>query len=402
MQLIHARTVLATIMLVSLLGTAGIALPYPVLSPYFMSGSDDPLINFLNIDPKILLGITLATYPLGLLIGSNIIGSLSDRYGRKPVLSISLAGSVIGYFLSAIALEESSFVGFIIARILTGFCEGNISIARAVAVELHPIIDRKRSLALLYSTVYAGWLVGPLAGGYLMPYGIDITFYVAGLAVLISLLLVLLTLPKQSPQKPSSVSLWAEIKQNHSATLLKEPAIRSFFLYYFIYTLGINAYYEFYPLWMVETLDYSSQQIAWATVAITSLMVIVSSTFAAKIPQYIGEKNALLGGNFCFSALIILTTLITPDWVVYPLALTGAVIAVINLVFPVMLTEYFGHLGQGKVMGLQVSIFCLTNVIIAIAGSIVALISATTTMWLAAALISLSVFTFTTPNRNSI
>lgn len=397
MEAIRARAILFTIMVVSLLSTAGIALPYPLLSPYFVSDNSDPLIHFMGLDPKFLLGLTLASYPLGTLIGSSIIGSLSDRYGRKSILIYSLLGSVVGYLLTGLAFHQGSFIGFILARLMTGFCEGNISVARAIAVELHPHIDRGRSLSLLYATVYAGWLIGPLAGGYLAPYGIDVTFYIAAVAVLFSLILVALTLPKQPPQKPSEHTLWQEIVSNHSATLLKVPAIRQFFVYYFIYTLGINAYYEFYPLWTVEELQFDSKQIAWLTVAITSLMVIVSSTVADKIPRYIGNRKALLGGNILFGTLIIIATFTPLPWVYLPIALTGAVIAVINLVFPAMLSEYFGHHGQGRVMGLQVSAFCLTNVIIAIIGSLVAMISAETTMWLAAALIIISVFTFETP-----
>ena len=399
MEKARARSILVAIMLVSLMGTAGIALPYPILSPYFLSGADDNLINYLGLDPKLLLGITLATYPLGLLIGSNVIGSLSDRFGRKPVLIYSLIGSVIGYLLTGYAVYSDSFVGFIAARFVTGFCEGNISVARAIAVELHPHIDRGRSLSLLYATVYGGWLVGPLAGGYLMPYGIDTTFYIAAAAMFGSLLLVIFTLPEEAPQKPSESSLLTEIINNHSATLLKDPQIRRFFIYYFIYTLGINAYYEFYPLWLVEALSFDSKQIAWVTVAITSLMILVSSTIAEKVPRVTGEKAALLGGNFLFGGLIILMTISEGNTVYVSLALTGAVIAVINMVFPAMLSEYFGHLGQGKVMGLQVSVFCFTNVVIALAGSVVSLISAQATMWLAAFLIVCSVFTFVQPKK---
>jgi len=397
METVKARAILVTIMLVSLLGTAGIALPYPILSPYFVSGVDDPIIQFMGLDPKLLLGITLASYPLGTLFGSSVIGSLSDRYGRKKVLVITLVGSILGYLLTAFTFQAGTFVGFIIARLLTGFCEGNIAIARAIAVELHPHIDRGRALSLLYATVYAGWLVGPLAGGYLAPYGIDTTFYIAAVAMLVSLVLVIFTLEPQPPQKTSQQKFRRELSQNNSFTLLKIPAIRQFFIYYFIYTLGINAYYEFYPLWLVEAHQFDSKEIGWITVAITTLMVLVSSTVASKIPEYTGDKNALLGGNILFSGLIIVATFIAMPLAYLPIALTGAVIAVINLVFPAMLSKYFGHYGEGKVMGLQVSVFYLTNVIIAIIGSLVALISAETTLWLSALLIILSVLTFVTP-----
>lgn len=399
MDRLKARATLAIVMLVTLLGSAGIALPYPVLAPYFVSDSTDPLIHFMNWDPKVLLGITLATYPLGLLIGSNVIGALSDRYGRKPVLVYTLTGSLLGYLATGYAVTQGSFVFFTLARLLTGFFEGNISIARAIAVELHPQIDRSRALSLLYSTSYAGWLIGPLAGGYLMDYGVDMTFYVGGLAVLLSLLLVMLVLEKGPSQKPSNLPLLQEILKNHSATLLRDRPLRRFISYYFVFTLGINAFYEFYPLWLVEELDFNSKQIGWTTVMITSLMVLVSSTIGHKIPRRFGEKRSLLFGNLSFGLAVIAVTLSAEPMVYLPFAITGASIAIINVVFPSMLAEFFGHLGQGKVMGLQVSIFCSTNVIISILGSFIALISADMVMWTAALLIISSIFFFRIPAR---
>lgn len=401
MDILKARATLAIVMLVTLLGSAGVALPYPVLAPYFMSESANPLVHFMGWDAKILLGIALATYPLGLLIGSNVIGSLSDRYGRKQVLVYSLIGSVIGYIATGLSVTEGSYLFFILARLITGFFEGNISIARAIAVELHPQIDRSRALSLLYSTGYAGWLIGPLAGGYLMDYGVDMTFYIGGLAVLLSLFLVMIVLEKTPPQKPSGLSIWQEITQNHSATLLRITHLRQFLWYYFIFTLGINAFYEFYPLWLVEELGFNSKQIGWTTVIITSVMVTISSTIADKLPRHFGEKRSLLLGNTLFGIAVIATTLSVDPYIYLPLAFTGACIAVINVIFPSMLSEYFGHLGQGKVMGLQVSIFCFTNVVISIVGSFISLISATATLWTAAALILGSVFLFKKPNKNS-
>lgn len=403
MNPLRAKAALATVMLVTLLGTAGIALPYPILAPYFVEGSHSAnnLVSFMGWPPKLLLGITLATYPLGLLIGSNVIGALSDRYGRKEVLIYTLVGSVLGYIATAIAIQQENFVFFIVARIITGFFEGNISIARAITVELHPHIDRTRALSLLYATTYAGWLIGPLAGGYLMENGVDTVFYVAGIAVFLSLLMVIFVLQKTPPQKPSKLSLASEILRNHSATLLANNELRRFILFYFVFTLGINTFYEFYPLWLVEELHFNSKQIGWTTVAITLCMVIVSSTFGDKIPRRFGQQKSLLVGNGLFAVTVFIITFLTDPIVYLPFALTGATIAIINVVFPSMLSEYFGHLGQGKVMGLQVSIFCFTNVVVAIFGSFVSLISADMTLWLAAVFLVSSMFLFRTPAKPS-
>ncbi len=401
MNPLRAKAALATVMLVSLLGTAGIALPYPILAPYFVDSahSSSQLVNFMGWPPKLLLGISLATYPLGLLVGSNVIGALSDRYGRKEVLTYTLIGSVLGYIATAIAIQNENFVFFIMARIITGFFEGNISIARAITVELHPHIDRTRALSLLYATTYAGWLVGPLAGGYLMEYGVATVFYIAGVAVLSSLVMVVLILKKTPPQKPSTETLMTELVNNHSATLLVHKGLRRFIGFYFVFTLGINTFYEFYPLWLVEDLQFNSKKIGWATVVITLCMVIVSSTFGDIICRRFGQKNSLLFGTGLFAITVFVITFLTDPLVYFPFALSGATIAVINVVFPSMLSEHFGHLGQGKVMGLQVSIFCFTNVVVAVFGSFVSLISADMTLWLAAVFIASSLFLFKMPNE---
>ena len=169
-----ARSTLVAVMLVSLLGTAGVALPYPVLSPYFLDPDNvNDLTHFLGLPPKLLLGVLLSLYPLGLIVGSSVIGALSDVYGRKPLLIISLVAAALGYGLTGYAAAIESYPLFALARFLTGICEGNIAVSRAVALELHPVINRTRAISLLYATNYAGWLIGPLSGGYLMALGVD-------------------------------------------------------------------------------------------------------------------------------------------------------------------------------------------------------------------------------------
>ncbi|MCP4274217.1 MAG: MFS transporter, partial [Gammaproteobacteria bacterium] len=175
----RAWMMLVITMLISFLGTAGIALPYPVLAPYFLDYPANDLTHFAGIDPKLLLGVALALYPLGMLVGGSFIGALSDLYGRRLILVVTLAGTSVGYLLTAYAVIIESYPLFLLSRLLSGVCEGNVSIARAMAAELHPHIEKVKAMSLLFTTVYAGWLFGPLAGGYLMALGIGWVFGIA-------------------------------------------------------------------------------------------------------------------------------------------------------------------------------------------------------------------------------
>lgn len=372
----NPRLILITVMLVGLLGTMGIALPYPVLAPYFIDYPANDLTHFMGFHPKILLGICLAVYPLGLLLGSIYIGALSDGFGRKRVLLITLGGSVVGYGLTAWAVYQESFLFFVLARFLTGVCEGNISIARAIAAELHPHIDRTKALSMVYAATYTGWLLGPVFGGFLMVYGVAEVFILAGLGMLLSAALVAWLIARDQPSAEQATSFWQAIKANNSLTLLKHREIRPIFWFYFLYSMGLNAFYDFYPVWFVDQHQADGPLIAMATVSLTVVMILVSSLWVAKVQSRWGEIKAMLIGGLCLSGLLTVQPFmgLVATFVVF--AVIGGTIAMTNGMVPSYLSHQFGHLGQGKVMGLQTSTFCITNVVIATVGGPLTVFSA--------------------------
>lgn len=369
-----ARSTLFSVMLVSLLGTAGIALPYPVLSPFFLVPEHgNALTSYLGLHPKILLGILLALYPLGLLIGSSFIGALSDVFGRRRLLVVTLLAAAGGYALTGLAVTMESYPLFALARLLTGLCEGNIAISRAIALDLHPVIDRARSMSLVFATTYAGWLVGPLAGGYLMPLGVDWVFYIAGLMTLLTTGLVTVTIAAQPTNASASPGLWHTLRDQNSLGLLQQPAVRVLMVYHLLYTLGVNSFYEFYPLWLVERFRYQSQDIAWATVVITVAMIGASVYLVTPLNKRLGTLGTVRAGSVCLALALVLLP-VTGNTTLYPHFLTiGALIAITNGVFPAHMSERFADSGQGRVMGLLTTSFCAANVIAALAGSLIAL-----------------------------
>ncbi len=390
----RAWMMLVITMLISFLGTAGIALPYPVLAPYFLDYPANDLTHFAGIDPKLLLGLALALYPLGMLVGGSFIGALSDLYGRRLILVVTLAGTSVGYLLTAYAVIIESYPLFLLSRLLSGVCEGNVSIARAMAAELHPHIEKVKAMSLLFTTVYAGWLFGPLAGGYLMALGIGWVFGIAALATTLTIVVVLLGVAKREEKHQESRSLRRLIIEENSFRLLKERALWPIFSFYFIYTLAMNLFYEFYPVWLVEKLSYDSQQIAWMTVVITSCMIFSSMFIATRVINLIGQFNSLIASVLILSVSMLLLTYSTENIIYTLFGLMGAFIAINNAVTPTYMSDRFGHFGQGKVMGLQTSLFFLGNVIMAIMGSLVSLLSVDATMIAASGLFLLSVIWF--------
>jgi predicted MFS family arabinose efflux permease len=371
----QANKSLYTVMLVVLFSCAGVSLPYPILAPLFLN-EITPLTTFANLPAKILLGIVLGVYPLGMLIGSSIIGGASDLFGRKRVLTISLILSALGYLFSALALVQQNYPLFVITRFLTGLCEGNISIAKAIAIDLSAQLDKTRTFSLINATGYAGWLIGPLAGGLLQPLGSEVAFWIASLAIGTSLVFVRVFLPANPPEKRIKTKITAVIYQNNSLILLKNPQIRKIFYIYLSMTLGINAYYAFYPVFLVEQFHFNSPQIGYITALITGLMIISSISLVTLIKRFIGLITGALVGMALIAVLLLSHPLLNINtvWPVY--ALIGAAIAIYNGMLPVYISEHFANVGQGQLMGLLTTTFSLGNMVMAMTGSIIALLGA--------------------------
>ena len=373
---IKAKKSLFSVMLVVLFSSAGIALPYPILAPLFLN-EISPLTTFADLPSKILLGIILAIFPLGVIFGSSVLGAASGIYGRKKTLIITLLLTVISYVLSALAVIAESFLLLVLARFITGIFSGNISIAKAVAVDLSPTLDKTYTFNLVNATSYLGWLLGPLAGGLLAIYGLDMVFYFAAVVLVIALFSVASVLPADELKtKDITIKFKQLFSKQNSFALLANKQIRRIFLIYLLATLGLNAYYEFYPVWLVEQFDFSSPDIGYITVVLTLFMTITSVFFVKQLKYLLGLKFGAMVGMVLMALLFCLHPLLsaTSVWPVY--AMTGVAIAIFNGLLPVYISEQYHNIEQGQLMGLITTIFSLANVLIALIGSVLALFGA--------------------------
>ena len=373
---LKAKKTLFSVMLVVLFSSAGIALPYPVLAPLFLN-EVSPLTTFAGLPSKILLGIILAIYPLGVILGSSVLGAASGIYGRKKTLIITLILTAVSYVLSALAVMVESFSLLILARFVTGIFSGNISIAKAIAVDLSPTLDKTHTFSLVNATSYFGWLLGPLAGGLLAIYGLDTVFYFAAVAIVIALISVAYVLPaSHSKSNQPKIKFLQLFSKQNSFALLANKKIRRIFLIYLLATLGLNAYYEFYPVWLVENFDFTSPAIGYITVVLTLFMTITSVFFVKQLKYLLGLKLGAIVGMmlmaFLFSLHLVLSA--TSVWPIY--AITGIAIAIFNGLLPVYISEQYADIEQGQLMGLITTTFSLANMLMALIGSVLALFGA--------------------------
>jgi len=171
------------IIFVNLLGF-GIILP---LLPYYVESLGAGAIT---------IGLLSAAYSIFQLVAAPILGDLSDKYGRRPVLLFSIAGTTISFFLMGWA-QTLTFL--FIARMIDGASGGNISTAQAYIADVTSPEERTQSMGMMMAAFSLGFILGPALGGLLSVYGYAVPAYVAGAVALVSTLLTYFFLPESLP-----------------------------------------------------------------------------------------------------------------------------------------------------------------------------------------------------------
>ena len=372
---------LAAVCAVTLLCTIGMAMPYPILAPIFVEGAADGFTHFGGMAPEWLLGVALAVNPAGVLLGSLVLGPLSDRLGRRRVLVGSLLACAAGNLLTAYALDARLYPLFLAARFATGLTEGNVAVARALLADHHGEQTRVKAFAWLNAFQYGGWLVGPVVGGVLLRWGDAVPFVWAAAAMAACTALVMAAV--QGGTKPQPAAAGGRLSGSTLAPLVHDASMRRLFALQMIYMCGVTALYEYAPLWMVTEAGFDSTGIAWITAAQCAAM-LAGTALAGRLPALDHPLRttalAALGGAAGLAMLVVLPA--TPGLVA--IVALGVPLAVYNAFMPAWVSSRFAHHGQGRVMGLLTTIFCTANVVVALAGGALSLWTVRTVMALGA------------------
>jgi MFS family permease len=365
---------IATACLLGLLATTGASLPYPILPPLFAgadtSGAADGLTHFLGLPPKLLFAVALMVNPVGLLIGTAVLGSLSDRFGRRPLLLWTAAGAAIGHMLTAWALAAHSYPLFLAARFGTGLLEGQGAIVRAMLADRLEGKLRNHAMSWLNGCFTLGWLFGPLLAGLTIGFGITVPFYIAAGALLLGTVLVAITLRREPVSH--GPGWWAVARERHAFNLLRHEGLRTLFGVQLAYTCGVTAFYEFYPLWLVEVGRYDTRAISMVNVGMCALM-----SFTAMFAGRQNRDEPLRRAAFLALAVALAIAALGTGQLWIGLAgimLFGLPHACYNAVIQVWAADRFGGHGQGAVMGLLSTTFCLANILMAAAGAVLTLV----------------------------
>lgn len=304
------------------------------------------------------MGFLLAAYSLAQFIAAPILGSLSDRFGRKPLLVISKFGTMIGYLIMA---ASTGYVGFLFARLLDGFTGGNISVARAYLADVTTPEDRPKGMAIIGISFGLGFILGPALGGLLYSdvSGHKIAALVAAGCSLLAALLTILLL--EEPQtRIKSGSAFSGLKAGISK--LANPTILILFAVQFIYMAIFSGFEVTLSIFTHYYHGFSVKQNSWLFVYAGLLGLIVQGGLARRAPKNL-KRAAVFGLLIMSVGCVGAVAIPTVSGLFLFIAAMAIGVGLVNVYMPSLVAKFTSDEDRGTLMGLYEGISSLSRII---------------------------------------
>ncbi len=311
------------------------------------------------------IGILFASYSLMQFVFSPVLGSLSDRYGRRPVLFFSIIGSAIGYL----------FIGFAVAlwmvflgRIIAGITGGNISTAQAYIADATSKENRAKGMGLFGATFGLGFIFGPAIGGILSRYGIHFPFLFAAVLSAVNAVLVYFILPETVNTANYDPN---KIRKSRFAELFESLGDAKFStlnaVYFFLVTSFSIMTYAF-VLYTIERFGYTAEENGYIFAFIGVLAVIFQGFLFNKLVGRFGENPLMIVGCLMMAVSLFTIPFISPDFGgLTGVLLTVALLAIGNSMASPAITSLASKISddatQGKSLGVLQSFASLARAI---------------------------------------
>lgn len=339
-----------------LLDAIGIGLVVPILPEVIRRfGADEAFVSTY-------FGYFISLYSFMLFIASPLLGTLSDRYGRRPVLLVALCGAGLDYLLMAFA---PNLTLLFIGRIISGLTGASLTVASSYIADVSTDQNRTQNFGMIGAAFGLGFVVGPAIGGLIGSFGHNWPFILAAVLSLTNFVFGLFILPESLPKEKRKTKM--ELSQLNpirsvSGALFKSPAailVWAFFL--------TNLAGQSHPsIWAL----YTHYKFQWTSIEIGISLTVVGIAFGLGqgvttrlVTPKIGELKSVIFGSLALVINFLLYALVTKSWMLYAATSLLLFTSIVMPSLQSMITKGVPSEEQGELQGILVSITSLTSII---------------------------------------
>jgi DHA1 family tetracycline resistance protein-like MFS transporter len=344
------RSPLLVIFLVVFIDLLGFGLILPLLPFYAESlGASE-----------VQIGVLLVAFAAMQFIGAPILGSLSDRFGRRPLLLVSQIGTVIAFLMLGVA---DSWAMLLASRLVGGLMGGNITVAQAYISDVTDEQHRAQGLALIGAAFGLGFILGPVVGGWLATFGFSVPAYTAAAVALITVIFTAVAVP-EPPQRVASGRGGPIAALRNVFVVGARPALRQIYLTTFLSALGLIAFQSCFALFAERRFGFGPRETGLLLAYVGVVTVILQIGFTGRLVKRFGEQRLVFVGTILLG-LSLLTTALAPTWpmLLFSFLLIALGPGLINPNLQSLLTLSSDADERGQVLGVFTSVDSLARMI---------------------------------------
>jgi MFS transporter, DHA1 family, tetracycline resistance protein len=351
------RSPLLIIFVTVFIDLIGFGIVIPVL-PYYAEGTK------FGATPS-QVGLLFASYSVMQLIFAPVLGRLSDKYGRRPILLISLLGTSVGFLILGFATTLwMLFVG----RIIDGISGGNISTAQAYIADITTKENRAKGMGLIGAAFGLGFVFGPAIGGILSRWGINVPFLFAGGLAFLNAILLYFALPETvTPDHPARTSAAAGRGWQQLIGALRNPQLGFVLTIYFLSIVAFSIMTATFSLFMMFRLGYDAFHNGWVFAFVGIISAIIQGGLIGKLVKRFGEPLLVIIGGVLFSASLLAIPFVTAATGLLAILTLGAATAIGQALSAPSLSSLAsksaGAGEQGGVLGVMQSVASLARAV---------------------------------------
>lgn len=294
------------ILLTVLIDMVSIGLIIPVLPPLVGTFTTS------QADQAYWFGAVMFAFGIANFFGSPILGALSDRFGRRPILMVGFSGLALSFFVTAMA---TALWMLIAVRLFSGAMMANAAVANAYVADITPPHERARRFGLLGAMFGLGFTLGPVLGGLLGSIDLQLPFFVAGGLALLNLAYGYFVLPESLPQQRRAPFMWR--KANPVSALKGLSEIRGIGPLVIVLGLSGLAQFVLHSTWVLYTafkFGWGPLENGWSLCAVGAMSVLVQGVLLKRLLKHFAAPRLVVLGLVSSSLCYLAWGLVSEGW----------------------------------------------------------------------------------------
>ena len=349
------------IMITVLIDMMAIGVIVPVLPLLVGSFTSDP------VQAALWYGAVAFAFSLANFFGAPILGALSDRYGRRPVLLLGFCGLALNFFATALATQLWMLIA---VRLVGGAMQANAAVANAYVADITAPQDRAKRFGMLGAMFGLGFIIGPVMGGLLGGIDLHLPFFAAGVLALLNLVYGLFVLPESLPLARRSKVTWGAA--NPIASLKQLGATRGIGSLVLVIALSNLAQFVMYTNWGLYTgyrFGWGPTQNGWSLFAVGIAAAVVQGFLLSRLLKRFSPQRLVIVGLVSSSLGYLLWGLSTEGWMMYVVIACNLLGFTVTASLQSIVSNAADSSSQGQTMGAVAALTSLMAVLGPVIGS---------------------------------